>query len=211
MFHFRIVVKHMDKGKHILVRSGTKASCRCITFSEFSLSSVWCKLTQKGYAPQNREEKCDAFLKLSLFSFVSQTVIVIGSVLPADNNDLNDRSAAYKKQQQQQVTKQTGQRLTLSSVHMDLLSCCCFCPSFWAKSLHVGVHSTALTSLLGHELSFLRDMNRTWPRAHITAMEEERPWQQRAAAQLPPSSPLLLGGFLLVLLSVLLVRALLAC
>lgn len=39
-------------------------------------------------------------------------------------------------------------------------------------------------------------MNRTWPRAQITEREEERPWQQRAVAQLSPSSPpLLLGGF----------------
>lgn len=95
-----------------------------------------------------------------------------------------------KKILHQKVTKQTGQCLTLSSVHLDLLSCCCFCPSFWAKSLHVGIHSTALTSLLGHELSYLWDMNRTWPRAQITEREEERPWQQRAVAQLSPSSPL---------------------
>ncbi len=128
------------------------------------------------------------------YSFVPNSVIEIGSVLPADNNDLNDRCTAYKKQQHK-VTKQTGQCLTLSSVRLDLFSCCCFCPSFWAKSLHVGVHSTALTSLLGHELSYLWDMNRTWPRAQITGREEERPWQQRAAAQLSPSSPLLLGGF----------------
>lgn len=99
------------------------------------------------------------------------------------------------KKQQQKVTKRTGQCLTLSSVRLDLLSCCCFCPSFWAKSLHVGVHSTALTSLLGHELSYLWDMNRTWPRAQITEREEERPWQQRTVAQFSPSSPLLLGGF----------------
>lgn len=50
-----------------------------------------------------------------------------------------------------------------------------FVLAFGAKSLHVGVHSTALTSLLGHELSYLRDMNRTWPRAQITPREEERP------------------------------------
>lgn len=114
------------------------------------------------------------FLLLYHSAFVSQAVIESGSVLPADNNDLNDRCAAYKKQQRK-VTKQTGQCLTLSSVRLDLLSCCCFCPSFWAKSLHVGVHSTALTSLLGHELSYLWDMNRTWPRAQITVREEERP------------------------------------
>lgn len=127
-------------------------------------------------------------------SFILQTVIETGSVLPADYNHLNDHCVAYKKQRQK-VTKQTGQCLTLSSVRLDLLSCCCFCPSFWAKSLHVGVHSTAITSLLGHELSYLWDMNRTWPRAQITEREEERPWQWRAAAQLSPSSPLLLGGF----------------
>lgn len=146
--------------------------------------------------------RVNSLLKLNCISFIPPvlflcrwlTVIEIGNVSPADNNDLNDRYAAYKKLQQK-VTKQTGQCLTLSSVRLDLLSCCCFCPSFWAKSLHVGIHSTALTSLLGHELSYLWDMNRTWPRAQITAREEERPWQQRAVAQLSPSSPLLLGGF----------------
>lgn len=118
------------------------------------------------------------FLNLVFSSYHSSsklhTVIEIGSVLPADYDDLNDHCVAYKKQWQK-VTKQTGQCLTLSSVRLDLLSCCCFCPSFWAKSLHVGVHSTAITSLLGHELSYLWDMNRTWPRAQITEREEERP------------------------------------
>lgn len=56
----------------------------------------------------------------------SQAVIEIGCVSLADSGDLNDPCAAYKKQRRN-VTKQTGQCLTLSSVRPDLLSCCCCC------------------------------------------------------------------------------------
>lgn len=77
-----------------------------------------------------RKSTSFASLKMSFFLTSSgvlyHTVIEIGRFLPADNNDLNDRCVAYKKQQQQKVTKQTGQCLTLSSVRLDLLSCCCF-------------------------------------------------------------------------------------
>lgn len=81
-----------------------------------------------------------AFLKTSFSwmcsrSTLSQAVIEIGCVSLADSSDLNDPCAAYKKQRQN-VTKQTGQCLTLSSVRPDLLSCCCcfifyfFVPAF---------------------------------------------------------------------------------
>lgn len=71
-----------------------------------------------------------AFLKTSLSwmcsrSTLSQAVIEIGCVSLADSSDLSDPCAAYKKQRRN-VTKQTGQCLTLSSVRPDLLSCCCF-------------------------------------------------------------------------------------
>lgn len=70
-----------------------------------------------------------AFLKTSFSwmcsrSNLSQAVIEIGCVSLADSSDLNDPCAAYKKQRRN-VTKQTGQCLTLSSVRPDLLSCCC--------------------------------------------------------------------------------------
>lgn len=73
-----------------------------------------------------------AFLKTS-FSWIcprallSQAAIEIGCVSLADSSDLDDPCAAYKKQRRNvtNVTKQTGQCLTLSSVRPDLLSCCC--------------------------------------------------------------------------------------
>lgn len=111
------------------------------------------------------------------------------------------------KKREQKDTKQTGQCLTLSSVRLDLLSCCCFCPSFWAKFLHAGVHSTALTSLLGHELSCLWDMNRTWPRAQITERQEERPDSKGLQLSFLPPPLCSLVNFLLFLLSTLLLRA----
>lgn len=65
-----------------------------------------------------------SFPRMCLDSPLSHAVIEIGCVSLADSADLNDPCAAYKKQRRN-VTKQTGQCLTLSSVRPDLLSCCC--------------------------------------------------------------------------------------
>lgn len=70
---------------------------------------------------KGRVEKLDIFIFLpflDLCIFYTTTVILCQKNVTEDNNDLSDRCAAYKKQQQK-VTKQTGQCLTLLSVCLD--------------------------------------------------------------------------------------------
>lgn len=85
------------------------------------------------------------------------------------DNDLSDCRAVYKKQQSYKTNWARSHFVACPPGFAFLLFLS------WLLSLHVGVHSAALTSLLGHELNYLWDMNRTWPRAQITEREEERP------------------------------------